>query len=86
VSDNFALAELQQDAGLGGPREPGLRLGDQALRIAAERVPVPAEAVQPTAAGLENVGEINVAAVSDEFAGHAGFAGHDGQVRDMVSV
>ena len=41
VSDNFALAELQQDTGLGAPRAPALR--QASLRIAAERVPVPAE-------------------------------------------
>jgi transcriptional regulator with XRE-family HTH domain len=34
VSDNFALAELQSDAALGVPREPGLRV------VTAERMPV----------------------------------------------
>lgn len=91
VSDNFALAELQQDAGLSSPREPVLRLSDGRLRIATERVPVPAEATQAVAADLDDVAamdvaEIDVASVSNEFADHAGFAGHDGQVRDMVTV
>ena len=87
VSDNFALAELQQDAVLGGPREPGLRL--------AERVPVPADGgkvVAATDVAAMDVPEIDVASVSDEFAGHAafpgraGFSDRDGQVRDMVTV
>ena len=83
VSDNFALAELQQDAVLGGPREPGLRLGDASLR---NRVPVPAEGGKAAAdlAGVDamDVPEIDVASVSDEFADHAHFTGH----ADMVTV
>jgi transcriptional regulator with XRE-family HTH domain len=81
VSDNFALAELQQDAILGIPREPGLRL-------AAERVPVPAEGGKVAVADVAgmDVPEIDVTSVSGEFADHAGFSGHDGQVRDMVTV
>jgi transcriptional regulator with XRE-family HTH domain len=84
VSDNFALAELQQDAGLVGPREPG-------LRVATERVPVPAEASQVAPAELGDVPgievpKIDVSTVADEYVGHTGFSGHDGQVRDMVGV
>jgi transcriptional regulator with XRE-family HTH domain len=82
VSDNFALAELQQDAVLGGPREPGLRL--------AERVPGPADGgkvvVAATDVAAMDVPEIDVASVSGEFAGHAGFSDRDGQIRDMVTV
>jgi transcriptional regulator with XRE-family HTH domain len=95
VSDNFALAELQQDAGLGGPREPalrlgeaGLRLGDPALRIrdaslrlAADRVAVPAEPRPATPAGLADVADMDVPEIDAD-----GFTGHDGQIRDMVSV
>jgi len=88
VSDNFTLAELQQDAALAAPREPGLR--EPSLRIAAERVPVPGEP-KGVAAGLGSVlakdgAELDVASVGDGFTGrHNGFAG-PGQVRDMVTV
>ena len=44
VSDNFALAELQSDAALSVPREPGLRV--PADRVPVERVPVDRIAVQ----------------------------------------
>jgi transcriptional regulator with XRE-family HTH domain len=88
VSDNFALAELQQDAGLGGPREPamrlgdsGLRLADPSLRLAAERVAVPADAGSASAADLADVTDMAVPEIDAE-----GFTGHDGQVRDMVTV
>jgi len=92
VSDNFALAELQQDAGLGIPREPGLRLGEPAirvpdaalrmadgpLRLAAERVPVPAESGSATATDLADVPGIDVPDIDAD--------GFDGQIRDMVGV
>ncbi len=102
VSDNFALAELQQDAGLGGPREPGLRLGepairlsdgslrlgdsslrlsDKSLRLAADRVAVPAESGSGTSADLADVTDMNVPKIDAD-----GFTGHDGQIRDMVTV
>jgi transcriptional regulator with XRE-family HTH domain len=95
VSDNFALAELQQDAGLGGPREPGLRLGEAAirlgdpklriseksLRLAAERVAVPAEPGSPSPAELADVSNMDVPGIDA-----GGFTGHDGQIRDMVTV
>jgi transcriptional regulator with XRE-family HTH domain len=52
VSDNFALAELQNDAALGVPREPG-------LRVPAERrpveVPVSAGPVDP---GLDSMNDM----------------------------
>jgi transcriptional regulator with XRE-family HTH domain len=85
VSDNFALAELQQDAGLGGPREPamrlgdgGLRLADPSLRLAPERVAVPAD---PGSASSANGTDRNVPEI-----GADGFTGHDGPIRDMVTV
>jgi transcriptional regulator with XRE-family HTH domain len=88
VSDNFALAELQQDAGLGGPREPamrlgqaGLRLADPSLRLTADRVPVPAEKGPASPASLGDVTDMDVPQIDAD-----GLAGHDGQIRDMVSV
>jgi transcriptional regulator with XRE-family HTH domain len=63
VSDNFALAELQ-DTVLVAPREPG-------LRVAAERIPAPAAPGGAAAADLDGVSAIDamdVASVSDEFA------------------
>jgi len=83
VSDNFALAELQQDTVLVAPREPG-------LRVAAERIPAPAEAAAAAGANLDGVTAIDamdVAAVSDEFADHrSGFAGAGGSVRDITDM
>jgi len=93
VSDNFALAELQQDAGLGGPREPAMRLGEGGLRLsdaslrlaaerlAAERVSVPAEPGPASSADLSDVADMDVPEMNAD-----GFTGHDGQIRDMVSV
>src|SRR5260370_25092472 len=71
VSDNFALAELQQDAALGVPREPGFRehsLREPSLRMAAERVPVPAE-TKDVVADLDDVAALAVASGADDFAG-----------------
>ncbi|SRR5712691_8684330 len=89
VSDNFALAELQQDAALGVPREPGFRehgLREPSLRMAAERVPVPAE-TKAVVAELDDVADLDVASVAEDFTDHrGGFAGAGGQVRDMVTV
>jgi transcriptional regulator with XRE-family HTH domain len=83
VSDNFALAELQQDTVLVAPREPG-------LRVAAERIPAPAEAPGAAGAALDGVSAIDgidVATVSDEFADHrAGFADAGGSVRDITDM
>jgi transcriptional regulator with XRE-family HTH domain len=81
VSDNFALAELQQDAVLGVPREPGLRLSGPGLRLAADRVTVPPEQGQAAPANLAAVTDMNVPGIDAE-----GFSGHDGQFRDMVTV
>jgi transcriptional regulator with XRE-family HTH domain len=90
VSDNFALAELQQDTVLAGPREPGLRepgLRERSLRIAGERVTVPAPAeTAEDSADLDDVPPIDVASVGEEFGERAGFAGHSGQVRDVTDM
>jgi transcriptional regulator with XRE-family HTH domain len=88
VSDNFALAELQQDAALAAPRELGLR--EPSMRIAADRVPVPSDP-KVVAANLDSVlskdgAELEEACVAEDFTGRrGGFAG-PGQVRDMVTV
>jgi transcriptional regulator with XRE-family HTH domain len=83
VSDNFALAELQQDTVLGVPREPG-------LRVPAERIPAPASAAAATGASMDDVSAMDamdVASVSDEFADHrSGFAGTGGSVRDITDM
>jgi transcriptional regulator with XRE-family HTH domain len=90
VSDNFALAELQQDTVLSGLREPGLRepaLREHALRVAGERVTVPAPAeTAEDSADLDDVPSIDVASVGEEFGERAGFAGHGGQVRDVTDM
>jgi transcriptional regulator with XRE-family HTH domain len=82
VSDNFALAELQQEPVLVAPREPG-------LRMVAERIPAPATG-GATGADLDKVpamDRMDVDSVSDEFADHrAGFDGAGDSVRDMVAV
>src|SRR6201997_5238157 len=73
VSDNFALAELQNEPVLGVPREPGLR--------------VPAEA--SVGLDGERFVPISTMVPDDEFAdGQAGFgaSGRVHDVTDMVSV
>jgi transcriptional regulator with XRE-family HTH domain len=78
VSDNFALAELQNEPVLGIPREPGLRVtADAGVGRSAERggfVPI-----STIVSGQEP---------SLEFAdGESGFGTADGfEVTDMVSV
>jgi transcriptional regulator with XRE-family HTH domain len=86
VSDNFALAELQQDTVLVAPREPG-------LRVPGERIPASADAASTAGANLDGVAAMDamdVASVSGEFADHrSGFAAAGGSVRDindMVTV
>jgi transcriptional regulator with XRE-family HTH domain len=75
VSDNFALAELQNEPVLGVPREPGLR--------------VPAEA-SVGLDGERGFVQISTMVPDQEFAdGQAGFgtaSGHVHDVTDMVSV
>ena len=91
VSDNFALAELQQDTVLSAPRELGLRepsLREHALRMAGQRVtvvPAPAE-TGGDSGDLDDVPPIDVASVGEEFGERAGFAGHGGQVRDVTDM
>jgi len=78
VSDNFALAELQNEPVLGIPREPGLRVtADASPGLPAERRFVPISAI--VVADKEP---------SLEFAdGESGFGTADGfEVTDMVSV
>ena len=75
VSDNFALAELQNEPVLGIPREPGLRVPAEAsVGLDGERGFVPISTMVP----------------DQEFAdGQAGFgagSGHVHDVTDMVSV
>ena len=78
VSDNFALAELQNEPVLGVPREPGLR--------------VPAEAGVGLAPmdGKRGFAPISTMVPDEEFADdQAGFgpaSGHVHDVTDMVSV
>jgi transcriptional regulator with XRE-family HTH domain len=78
VSDNFALAELQNEPVLSIPREPGLRVPAEAAvgLKSAERGYAPISAIVP--------GEDS----SLEFAGdESGFGTADGfDVTDMVSV
>ena len=75
VSDNFALAELQNEPVLAIPREPGLRVPAEAsVGLDGERGFVPISTMVP----------------DEEFAdGQAGFGGASGRVHDvtdMVSV
>jgi transcriptional regulator with XRE-family HTH domain len=84
VSDNFALAELQQDTVLAAPREPG-------LRVPAERVPAAAESASAAGANLDGVSAMaamdDVASVGDGFAERrSGFAGAGGSVRDITDM
>jgi transcriptional regulator with XRE-family HTH domain len=75
VSDNFALAELQNEPVLGVPREPGLRVPAEArVGLDGDRGFVPISTMVP----------------DEEFAdGQGGFgtaSGHVHDVTDMVSV
>jgi transcriptional regulator with XRE-family HTH domain len=75
VSDNFALAELQNEPVLGVPREPGLRVPAEArVGLDGDRGFVPISTMVP----------------DEEFTdGQAGFgaaSGHVHDVTDMVSV
>jgi transcriptional regulator with XRE-family HTH domain len=84
VSDNFALAELQQDTALSALREPG-------MRVPAERVPAAAGAPSAAGADLDGVpamDAMDVASVSGgEFADHrSGFGGPGGSVRDFTDM
>jgi transcriptional regulator with XRE-family HTH domain len=71
VSDNFALAELQSDAALGVPREPGLRVPAELrvpgeLRVPAERVPVEVpDGAEPVDRELVDRGLDDVSSIGD---------------------
>ncbi len=84
VSDNFALAELQQDTVLVAPREPG-------LRVPAERIPGPRRHGRPPP------GPASMACPrwtpwtsppsAAEFADHrSGFDAAGGSVRDITDM
>jgi transcriptional regulator with XRE-family HTH domain len=75
VSDNFALAELQNEPVLGVPREPGLRVPAEAsVGLNGERGFVPISTMVPD----EEFG--------DRPAGFGAASGHVHDVTDMVSV
>jgi transcriptional regulator with XRE-family HTH domain len=88
VSDNFALAELQNEPVLGVPREPGLRVPAEASAglapmsrmdpIDGERGFVPISSMVPD--------EESSLEFADDQAGFGPAAGHVHEVTDMVSV
>lgn len=78
VSDNFALAELQNEPVLAIPREPGLRVPAEAVRLAGERGFVPIAAMVPD--------EDPALEFADGEAGFGSASGHVHDVTDMVSV
>jgi transcriptional regulator with XRE-family HTH domain len=55
VSDSFALAELQSDAALGVPREPGLRVPGERIPV---EVPDTSGPVDPGLDGMSSVGDV----------------------------
>ena len=79
VSDNFALAELQNEPVLGIPREPGLRVPAEAsVGLNGERGFVPISTLAPDQeTSLE---------FADDQDGFGPAAGHVHDVTDMVSV
>ena len=84
VSDNFALAELQNEPVLGIPREPGLRVpadvnsGLNSARLNGERGFVPISTLAPD--------EESSLEFADDQAGFGPASGHVHDVTDMVSV
>ncbi len=78
VSDTFALAELQNEPVLAIPREPGLRMPAEAVRLDGERGFVPIAAMVP--------GEDSALEFADGQAGFGSAPGHVHDVTDMVSV
>jgi transcriptional regulator with XRE-family HTH domain len=75
VSDNFALAELQNEPVLGVPREPGLRVPAEAsVGLDGERGFVPISTMVPDKE------------FGDRQAGFGTASGHVHDVTDMVSV
>jgi transcriptional regulator with XRE-family HTH domain len=82
VSDNFALAELQSEPVLSGPREPGLRVPAEAavrtVRLDDERGFAPISTMVPD--------ENSALEFADGQAGFGPGSGHVHEVTDMVSV
>ena len=85
VSDNFALAELQNEPVLGIPREPGLRVPAEASSglnpispMTGERGFVPISTLAPD--------EESSLEFADDQAGFGAASGHVHDVTDMVSV
>src|SRR5271157_6228450 len=84
VSDNFALAELQNEPVLGIPREPGLRVpadansGLNGAGLNGERGFVPISTLAPD--------EETALEFADDQAGFSPASGHVHDVTDMVSV
>jgi transcriptional regulator with XRE-family HTH domain len=84
VSDNFALAELQNEPVLGIPREPGLRVpadvnsGLNGAGLNGERGFVPISTLAPD--------EESSLEFADDQAGFGPASGHVHDVTDMVSV
>jgi transcriptional regulator with XRE-family HTH domain len=79
VSDNFALAELQNEPVLGIPREPGLRVpADVNSGLNGERGFVPISTLAPD--------EESSLEFADDQAGFGPASGHVHDVTDMVSV
>jgi transcriptional regulator with XRE-family HTH domain len=79
VSDNFALAELQNEPVLGMPREPGLRVPAGAA-LNSERGYVPISAMSPD-------DEASLEFAEKDLGAAAGFGpGHVHDVTDMVAV
>ena len=79
VSDNFALAELQNEPVLGIPREPGLRVpADASVGLNGERGFVPISTLAP--------GEESSLDFADDQVGFGPASGHVHDVTDMVSV
>jgi transcriptional regulator with XRE-family HTH domain len=82
VSDNFALAELQNEPVLGIPREPGLRVPAEASSglnpMTGEHGFVPISTLAPD--------EESSLEFADDQAGFGAASGHVHDVTDMVSV
>ena len=79
VSDNFALAELQNEPVLGIPREPGLRVPAEAgVRLDDERGFVPISTMVPD--------EAPALGFADGQASFGPAAGRVHDITDMVSV
>jgi transcriptional regulator with XRE-family HTH domain len=82
VSDNFALAELQNEPVLGVPREPGLRVPAEASvglsPMDGERGFVPISTMVPD--------EESSLEFADDQAGFGAASAHAHEITDMVSV